>query len=69
METKNIELITKMVIDAINRSESKTNGFCSADWSFRKTHPPDTGACRSIVWTGISAHHEKGADGRTVCFK
>ena len=27
METKNIELITKMVIDAINQSESKSGGF------------------------------------------
>ena len=27
METKNIELITKMVIDAINQSEDKGNGF------------------------------------------
>ena len=27
MESKNIELITKMVIDAINQSEDKGNGF------------------------------------------
>lgn len=27
METKNIELITKMVIEAINKSEDKGNGF------------------------------------------
>ena len=27
METKNIELITKMVIDAINKNESKGEGF------------------------------------------
>ena len=27
METKNIELITKMVIDAINKNEEKGNGF------------------------------------------
>lgn len=27
METNNIELITKMVIEAINRSESRTDGF------------------------------------------
>lgn len=27
METNNIELITKMVIEAINQSESKTNGY------------------------------------------
>ena len=27
MESKNIELITKMVIDAINQSEEKGNGF------------------------------------------
>lgn len=27
METKNIELITKMVIDAINQSENKNDGF------------------------------------------
>ena len=27
METNNIELITKMVIEAINRSESKSDGF------------------------------------------
>ncbi len=27
MESKNIELITKMVIDAINKSEDKGNGF------------------------------------------
>ena len=27
MESKNIELITKMVIDAINQNEEKGNGF------------------------------------------
>ena len=27
METKNIELITKMVIDAINKNESRGQGF------------------------------------------
>ena len=27
METNNIEMITKMVIDAINKNEDKGNGF------------------------------------------
>ena len=27
METNNIELITRMVIEAINQSEEKTNGY------------------------------------------
>ena len=48
-----------MVIQAINQNEKKGDGFNGSHRGFRKTHSPDTGTCRSIVRTRISAYEEK----------
>ena len=67
MESNNIELITRMVIQAINQNEKKGDGFMvPIGVSARHIHL--TGTCRSIVRTRISAYEEERADGRSVCF-
>ena len=69
MESKNIELITKMVIDAINKSEDKGNGFMvPIGVSARHVHLTQEHV-EDIIRTRISAHKEKRSDGRTVCVK
>ena len=60
METNNIEMITKMVIDAINKNEDKGNGFVVPIRSFRKTYSPDTGAMwRHCSEKAISSQRKK----------
>ena len=69
MESKNIELITKMVIDAINQSEDKGNGFMvPIGVSARHVHLTQEHV-EGIIWTRISAHKEKRSYGWTVCIK
>ena len=66
METNNIEMITKMVIDAINKNEDKGNGFVvPIGVSARHIHL----TCGGTVRRRLSAHKEKGSDGRTVCIQ
>ena len=58
METKNIELITKMVIDAINKNESRGQGFMvPIGVSARHIHLTQEHVEKLVY--GISAYKEK----------
>ena len=61
MESKNIELITKMVIDAINQSEEKGNGF-------GYEIIPDNGIANAIVVGGMGRERNLIIDNRITDF-
>ena len=66
MESNNIELITRMVIQAINQNEKKGDGFMvPIGVSARHIHLTQE---HVEVRTRISAYEEERADGRSVCF-
>ena len=48
MDNSNVELITKMVLEAVEKQEccSVWRRFSRSNRSVRKTYPSDTGACR-----------------------
>lgn len=71
MDNNNVALITKMVLEAVEKQKSseKRTGISGSGRGICKTHSSDTGACGSIIRTRISADEEKRTDGRTVCLQ
>lgn len=69
MESKNIELITKMVIDAINQSEDKGNGFMvPIGVSARHVHLTQEHV-ETLFGPGYQLTKKKDLMGGTVCVK
>lgn len=69
METNNIEMITKMVIDAINKNEDKGNGFVvPIGVSARHIHLTQEHV-EALFGEGYQLTPEKRSDGRTVCIQ
>ena len=67
MESNNIELITRMVIQAINQNEKKGDGFMvPIGVSARHIHLTQEHV-EALFGPG-SAYEEERADGRSVCF-
>ena len=69
MDEKKIELITKLVMEVMQdepAAGSKEGYMVPIGVSACAS---DTGACRGIVWTRISADQEKRPDGWSVCFQ
>ena len=71
MDNNNVALITKMVLEAVEKTEifRKRTGISGTGGRICKTYPLDTGACGSVIRTRISADKEERIDGRTVCLK
>ena len=68
MEANNIELITRMVIQAINQNEKKTNGFMvPIGVSARHIHLTQEHV-EALFGPGYQLTKKKRADGGTVCF-
>ena len=85
MDNNNVALITKMVLEAVEKqksSEKEPGYLVPVGVSARHIHLTQehleilfgaghelTGACGSIIRTRISADEEKRTDGRTVCLQ
>ncbi len=71
MDNSNVELITKMVLEAVEKKEccSVWRRFSRSNRSVRKTYPSHTGACRDSVWRRLPSYKVQRTYGWTVCIK
>ena len=70
MDNSNVELITKMVLEAVEKECcSVWRRFSRSNRSVRKTYPSHTGACRDSVWRRLPSYKVQRTYGWTVCIK
>ena len=71
MDNSNVELITKMVLEAVEKKNAAQSGegFLVPIGVSAKTYPSHTGACRDSVWRRLPSYKVQRTYGWTVCIK
>ncbi len=70
MDNSNVALITKLVLEAVEkRMLLSRRRFSRSNRSVRKTYPSHTGACRDSVWRRLPSYKVQRTYGWTVCIK